>query len=205
MSPTPINLAVEDSLSEAVLRRVLSSATKQYAIGTAYSRGGYGYLRKMIRPFNNAARVTPFLVVTDLDDGECAPVFITEWLPETQNGNLIFRVAVREIEAWVLGDQSAVASFLGIRRDLIPDNPETLENPKEFLVQLAMRSRKRELKKDIVPRLGSTSKVGPNYNGRLVEFVNSTWDPRAAAESCDSLSRLVDIADTFSPTWADNQ
>ena len=43
----PINLATEDELSEAVLRRLIDYTKRGHAIGTTYGRGGYGDLRKI--------------------------------------------------------------------------------------------------------------------------------------------------------------
>ncbi|HEX9971235.1 MAG TPA: hypothetical protein VGD14_04115 [bacterium] len=95
-----INLAFEDPLHEAVLRKIFSQFN--FAVGKCFSHGGYGYLKTKIQGFNNAARVTPFLVLTDLDQVECAPILIKEWLPVPKHPNLLFRVAVREVESWVL-------------------------------------------------------------------------------------------------------
>ena len=54
--PIPIRIAVEDSLSEAVLRRALAKRPVRYEIGAVYSRGGFGYLKKKAVAFNNAAK-----------------------------------------------------------------------------------------------------------------------------------------------------
>lgn len=201
MNPIPINLAVEDALSQAVIRRVLAGASREYAIGFAYGGNGRGYLQKMIAAFNNAARATPFLVLTDLDDEVCPATLVEEWLPQQPNGNLMFRVAVREVEAWILGDQAGLATFLGVRRDSITETPELLPDPKKYLIDVASRCRDRDVRGDIVPPKGSVRVVGPNYNGRLVGFVSSTWDPAAAAAKCPSLARLMNKVEGFKPTW----
>ena len=44
----PINLAVEDSLSEIVLRVVLQQSGRHYAVGTCFRHYGFGYLRKRV-------------------------------------------------------------------------------------------------------------------------------------------------------------
>ena len=54
--PIPIRIAVEDGLSEAVLRRALAKRPVRYAIGAVYSHGGFGYLKKKAGAFNNAAK-----------------------------------------------------------------------------------------------------------------------------------------------------
>jgi hypothetical protein len=44
----PINLAVEDPLSEAVLRTILHQSNRRYIVGNCYSKNGFGYLKKNI-------------------------------------------------------------------------------------------------------------------------------------------------------------
>ncbi len=105
----------------------------------------------------------PYLVLTDLDNRECAPSMIQEWLPVTRNHNLIFRIAVREVESWILADRKGFAKFLGIAQKRIPENPDDLIDPKAELIHLARASRKRDLMKDLVPREGSTARQGPAY------------------------------------------
>jgi hypothetical protein len=67
MAPIPVNLAVEDALSEAALRRILQVVNREYAIGFVYNQGGFGYLKRITPGLNNAAKGTPFLLLTDLD------------------------------------------------------------------------------------------------------------------------------------------
>jgi hypothetical protein len=197
----PINLVVEDSLSEAILRKILGSSGRGYAIGTAYNRGGSGYIKGIIAGLNNAAKGTPFVVLTDLDRIECAPVLVDEWLPHTPHHNLLFRVAVREVEAWVLADAEAFAIFFGVRRQLLPNNPDSVDDPKQFLVNLVRRCRRRTIRSDVVPPEGSTRLVGPNYNGRLIDFVLSTWRPEAALTRSPSLARTWKRIVEFQPLW----
>lgn len=197
----PVNLAIEDELSEAVLRKMLAQLGRGFAVGFAYRRGGFGYLRRTIRGFNTAARGTPFIVLTDLNRHRCAPALIREWLPVRQHPNLVFRVAVREVEAWLLAHQSALASFLGVPEKSIPSDVEGLEDPKQTLIDLTRKSRFRELRNAIVPRPGSTARIGPDYNGRLSLFVREHWDVRAAALSSASLKRTVRKLAAFKPTW----
>ena len=200
--PIPINIAVEDPLSEAVLRRLLVTSGQDFAMGTVYGRGGVGYLRRMVAGFNNAARAgTPFLVLADLDRQVCAPEVIAQWLPHGAHANLLLRFAVREVEAWVMGDAVAFARFLGVRRARIPDAPESLGDPKRELVNIARFSTKRDIRADIVPLPNSTAPVGRNYNARLGQFVVSAWRPNVARQAVDSLDRAICALETFQPTW----
>jgi hypothetical protein len=203
--PIPIQLAVEDELSEAVLRRVLSDSGRPYSIGTSYLGRGFGYLQKTIRGFNNAAKGTPFLVLTDLDKTDCPPELIRTWLPEPIHPNLLFRIAVREVEAWLLADQAGFAKFFGIRRVLVPLNPDAIEDAKEFLINLARKSPRRDLQVDIIPPRGSTRRIGPNYNGRLTSFVQNRWNISVAKLSSPSLTRTVNAVSRFLPTWAQEE
>ncbi|KPA10390.1 hypothetical protein MHK_009402 [Candidatus Magnetomorum sp. HK-1] len=80
MEMIPINIAVEDKLSEAVIRKILNSSKRSYIFGACFCRGGSGYLKKNIRGFNNASKASVFLLLTDLDTTECAPTLIRQWL-----------------------------------------------------------------------------------------------------------------------------
>jgi len=173
--PIPINLAVEDALSEAIARKILSQSGQLYEVGVCYNRGGAGYLKKMIKPFNHAAKGIPYFVLTDLDQVECPPVLIADWLPNPRHHNLLFRVAVREVEAWVLAHRNAIAKFLSIREELIPQNVDEIIDPKQFLVNLARKSRNRNIRESIVPVPKSTAQVGRDYNGQMVYFVEKYW------------------------------
>jgi hypothetical protein len=197
----PIILAVEDLLSETVLRRILQSSSQPYAIGPTYGLSGFGYLKKRIMGFNNAAKGTPFFVLTDLDNGECAPKLISEWFSVPIHENLIFRVAVREVESWLMADAEGFSSFLGIPRGKIPRNIDDIADPKETLIRLASHSRRRKLRDAIVPRTNSTAKQGPDYNGVLSQFVDNHWNIREAGNQSPSLHKALRSIDQFSPSW----
>jgi hypothetical protein len=185
--------AVEDELSEAVLRRTLAVVRPDLAIWSVLSHRGSGYLRNRSRELNRTAAKVPVLVLTDLDDpAQCPPGLIADWLPIQRNPGLLIRVAVMEIESWVLAHRTATAPFLGVAERLIPIDTDGIPNPKEFLVGLARRSRLGSIRSDLVPRKGSTAHVGPAYNATLSQFVAAEWDPRAASKHSESLARTID-------------
>ena len=124
MNPIPANLAIEDELSEAVLRRIIEHTGRGYAIGTAYGRSGFGYLKSTIGGWNRAAAGVPFVLLTDLDDFECPMALIEDWLAVPRSANLIFRVAVREVEAWLLADHTNFSRFLGVQETALPNDVE---------------------------------------------------------------------------------
>lgn len=201
-TPIPINLAVEDSLSEAVIRSLLLRSNRRFAVGACYGGGGYGYLRKNIGRFNDAAKRNPFMVLTDLDTTSCPPALIRDWISTPIHHNLLFRIAVREVESWVLAHASAFASFLSIDPIVIPTNTDGIADPKEFLIKLAAKSPKSDIRRDIVPPLGSLREQGPDYNGRLIEFVQGYWNPAKARKRSESLARTIDALNIFTPIWS---
>ena len=201
MSVIPVNLAVEDELSEAVLRRILSHLDRGYAVGTAYRQGGFGYLRRTITGWNRAAQGTPFIVLTDLDEYTCPRALIEQWLKEPQHENLVFRVAVREVEAWLLADPENLAHYLRVQQAQLPTDPDTLPDPKRAILDLARKSRSSEVRGRIVPKRGSTAQQGPDYNGCLAGFVATGWNIGAAARQSPSLRRAVRRLATFRPGW----
>lgn len=188
----PLNIAVEDILSDAVVRRLLSLSGKSFTIGATFMRGGQSYLKARIEGFNNAAKGTPFFVLTDLDQHECASTLIKDWLPHDKNPNLIFRVAVIEVEAWLMADRQNFAKFLGISSTLIPKNIESVSDPKALLLKLSKKSRYSKIKKDLVPPPDSDRKIGPNYNGRLIDYVVNKWNPEDAKHNSHSLKSAVE-------------
>ena len=201
MISIPVNLAIEDELSEAVLRRLLRDARRGYSVGTAYGRSGNGYLRRTIAGWNRAARGIPFVVLTDLDNADCPPSLVNSWLTLPKHPNLLFRVAVREVETWLLSDTIHFAKYLSCPVQQMPGDPEALADPKRALVDLARKSRSSEIRARVVPKGGSTAKQGPDYNACLSTFVRESWNVVDAAARSPSLMRTVTRLRQFSPTW----
>jgi hypothetical protein len=104
---------------------------------------------------------------------------------------MIFRIAVREVEAWILADVEGYSTFTGVSRVSFPNNPESELDPKRTLINLTRRSRKRSIREDIVP-INSNAQIGPNYNGRLMEFVFFHWEISRAIPRSESLRRAYE-------------
>lgn len=75
---------------------------------------------------------------------------------------------------------------------LFPLNTDNIPNPKEFLVPLARRSKKRRLRDELVPEPGAKIPVGYGYNTRLMEFIREHWNLERAATISPSLKRTLD-------------
>lgn len=187
--PIPIRLAVEDGLSEWVVRRILAEHGDRFAIGPVYGRSGFGYLKKQSTAFNHAARACPFLLLTDLDDCACPPALLAEWLADERHPHFLLRVAVREVESWLLGDAVGLGRFLRLRAVPNVADPEALADPKHELLSQAMKSPSRTLREAIVWRDGETGRLhqGPDYNGALCRFVEHVWRLDVAQRLCPSL------------------
>lgn len=198
-NPIFINLAVEDLLSEFVLREIIKQSQRPFVIGNCLCQGGYGYLKKNIQAFNKAAPGMPFLVLTDLNSAECPPTLIKKWLPYPKHPNLLFRVAVREVEAWLLAHREAFATFLEISDKLIPQEVDAIPDPKQALINLAAKSKNRKIRDAIVPPKDKTVTIGPDYNEKLKEFINNFWQANIAAQCSVSLQRTVNAIATFKP------
>jgi hypothetical protein len=174
-------------VDEAVLRRLIREAGG--TVGPIYGRNGKGQLRKHLHAYNQAAQLSPWVVLIDLDrDDECAPPFCLTCLPGP-SARMCFRVVVREIEAWLMADREKLARFLSISPARVPRNPEGIDDPKRAMVDLARHSRRREIREDLVPGPGSGRQVWPAYASRLIEFIDTHWRPEVAASKADSLFR----------------
>jgi hypothetical protein len=178
-----ISGAVEGELDEAVLRRLLTGAGA--TMDRVYGKQGKAQLRERISAYNFAARHGPWVVLVDLGDG-CAPALVREWVPEPAEF-LCLRVAVREIESWLLADRERLAEFLSVPVSRVPQRPDEVPDPKLSLVNLARGSRRREIRQGLVPRPGSGRRVGPEYVSRLQEFVSRRWRPAEAEDNSPSL------------------
>jgi hypothetical protein len=181
-----VTVAVEGDVDAVVVRRILEEAG--LAMGPVYGRRGKSQLDKSLGGYNNAARHVAWLVLRDLDhDADCAPELARLLLPKPAL-NMCFRLAVRQIEAWLLADRARIAELFQLPLEVIPEDPDALTDAKAAMVSLARRSRNRRLRMEIVPEGSTRSKVGIGYSGRMIEFAADLWRPRIGALSSPSLA-----------------
>ncbi len=182
-------LATEDALSETVGRRIVDDTGSGLAVSQLLRRDGFGYLRKRLRNFCEIASHTPVLLLTDLDTKECPPTLIEDWsrgdaIPK----QLLIRVAVRQVESWLLADRDGMARLLKISVRKLPRDPDALPDAKRSLLQLAQRA-PRAIREDLVAESGATAAQGLGYNAVLSTFVRTSWDPSQAELFSNSLAR----------------
>jgi hypothetical protein len=183
---------VEGVVDEAIVLRLLGHVGA--APGPVYGKQGKPYLRKRIGGFNNMARSVPLIVLVDLNNEyDCAPLLVAKWLPHPSS-NMCFRVVVRQLEAWLMGDRERLSAFLSVSLSRVPTYPDREPNPKDTMVELARRSRKRAIREDMVPSPQSGRRIGPAYASRLIEFASDSergWRPDVAAQCSESLRRCL--------------
>ena len=184
-----IMIATEDELSEQVIESMLAQSGQNFNVHTRLRKQGFGYLKSKISDLNKIAERIAVVLLTDLDRSNCIVELKQEWLPVTQNRNLLFRIAVREVESWILADRSAFARFLKINEEKVPKHPDKLSYPKRTLLKLVRLSPTRGLREDVLPKPGSTSVVGFGYNTILRDFVARHWSPQRATVCSPSLNR----------------
>lgn len=197
MNECHVMVAVEDELSAAVIRRLISETGRNFVVSGVFNARGYGQLKSGMGKFRNASHALPHIVLTDLDRYPCPPAMLAEWGATVLPARMLFRIAVREVEAWLLADRSGIADFLGVAKNKVPHNPEAVDDPKLCLINLARSGRRRRLAMEIVPESGSAASIGPLYNQRLSEFVGGTWSVANARSVSPSLDRALSRLSLF--------
>ena len=184
-----VTIAVEGITDAAVVRRILTD--HRIVVAGEYGLRGKRHIDDKLRAFNAAAKYGNWLVVRDLDDdAQCAADLVAALLP-SPSARMRLRVAVRAIESWLLADAEGFSDYFSVAAHHVPENPESLTNPKAELVRVAQKSRSRALRSDILPSPGTTALVGPGYVARIIEYAESTWSWSRAARRSDSLRRCI--------------
>ena len=186
-----IILAIEDDLSEWVARKLLCEAGYDNSEIRCTGKRGFGALQAKLGDLVAASRRFLVLLLVDLDLRACAPALVSSWLGKREvPRTFLFRVAVREIEAWLLADREAFAEFIGVPESRIERNTEEIADPKRKLLDLARRG-KRRIRAGLIPSPGAAASQGDQYNELLCEFVDSGWSSERAANHNASLRKTI--------------
>lgn len=182
-------LATEDELSEVVGVKLVDDAGADLAVSLKIRRNGFGYLKSKMRNFCELARTMPVLLLTDLDTAKCPSEMIREWSRnDTVPAEFLFRVAVHQVESWLLADREGMAKLLDVSVRQLPGNPDALPDAKRFLLRLANKA-PRKVRDELVASGGAMARQGMGYNALLSEFVRLRWNPLNASARSDSLRR----------------
>lgn len=186
----PVDYLVEGVTDRFVVDRLLRQVGA--VPGRAFGLSGCDYIRRKIAGFMIRARFgDPLFVLADkmdLGDGCCRELL--EGLAPERPANACVRLAVNELESWLLADSEGISRFLRVRRSLVPTAPDELDDPKRSLVNLARSGRSRHAM-GIVPKPGLSGVVGPDYVESIAIFVASEWDPERASHASPSLAKAV--------------
>ncbi|MBU0483632.1 MAG: DUF4276 family protein [Proteobacteria bacterium] len=187
---TLLYVATEDALSESVVDCLVMKVNHDFLISVRLGRRGNSYLRAKLPELIKLARNIPVLLLTDLDMIECPSTLISNWSGGNELPNdLLFRVAVREIESWLLADRNGFSDFFDVPLSQLPPNPENIDDPKQLLLKLVRRYSNREIKAAILPERGVRSKIGFGYNQMLGRFVEEQWSIDRAMTNSESLAK----------------
>ncbi|MGO9740351.1 MAG: hypothetical protein ACLPN5_02330 [Roseiarcus sp.] len=185
-------VGVEDSLSEAVARKLVAQAGFDLKQCAFTGKRGAGYLKSNLPSYLSAGNWRPVLLLTDLDNAACAPALVVDWMRgKVKSANFMLRVAVREIEAWLLADRTGIHRFLDIPLRRIAGAPEEIANPKRELLLLA-KGASAERRRGLLRTEGAEVLRGLEYNNILGAFVASDWSSERAAANCASLQKAIE-------------
>ncbi|MCL2129055.1 MAG: DUF4276 family protein [Treponema sp.] len=182
----------EDEITHQVMLKIYNLFKGHFSEYRAIPCYGKGKVKKQIKAYNNAAQHGYYFVIADLDNEyECAPSLIHKWLsPEQANNKLLFRIAVHEIESWLLADKKNFSAFFSISHELIPSEPDKEIDPKSIIVSLAKKSRKRDIREAIVP-IDNYALIGPGYNSVFQNFIQNFWSIASARKNSPSLDGAI--------------
>lgn len=168
--------------------RLLAELPTPISPNLLFGKKGSGYLRSGVRNWQQLAQSQVVLIFTDLDRVECPLALRDDWLGTTKVPvNLMLRIAVREVESWLLADHQACRNLIG-QKGRLPADPDSLADPKQHLLQLAKLA-PRAIKADLLKVSGAVASQGIGYNSVLVRWVHTSWSPIRAAERSPSLKR----------------
>lgn len=189
MESGTVSIAVEGDTDEPVVRKILTSLGLE--TGVVHGKNGKGRLDRALAGYNRAARYERWVVLRDLDGDElCASALVAKLLPAPSR-HMRLRVAVHEVEAWLLADREGVSSYFKLAIGGIPLDPDSVVHPKRRFIDLCRKSRSKEIREDVVPAPHSSSDVGPVYVARIVDFAARHWNVHRAAKRSASLRRCL--------------
>lgn len=192
-----ILIGAEDKPSVAACLKLLKRSPNDLDIQQVWPikrQGGFPGLMQRIPSFNKATvqESLRVLILTDLDENSCPVSYRETWIKDkglAENANLIFRIAVREVESWALADAQGFAKFFRVQEEKITKQPEGLSDPKLEVINLLRFSKSKDIRTGCIPPPEFYSKTGPDYNHFMQNFFSSEWSPSRASKNAPSLRR----------------
>ena len=190
---TSIHVVSEDSLSECVATKIVKLYLKNHIPYPIHTGGGKSKILRRILQYNKSAKHLHFFIIIDLDREQCLAHFIKNCFKnQPLKKGMIFRVAVREIESWILADINGFYNYFTIPKQKLSSNPDKLNKPKQHLVNIIDQyCKKRTYKENIIPYKNSNAIVGPGYNSEMIKFIHNSWNVERARKNSESLNRCI--------------
>jgi hypothetical protein len=111
-----VTIVGEDQATKAVILRLINYVGGFYVGRDLPARGGR--VKSLINNFNNLSATQPVVLIIDLDNYSCPPELISSLLNGLiLNDNFIVRVAVDEVEAWLMADRTGFAEYFKVPID----------------------------------------------------------------------------------------
>lgn len=184
-----VTLIYEDEPMRAVMEALLQRRPEMPELRLINCRG-CSRIKQNIQAYCKSAHGSNFyFVMTDLDRNPCAPALVQEWLGGLSHPNFLFRVAVHEVESWLLADRENFADFFKVPLSKIPLNPDSEENPKEIIFELARKSKNAMIRKEVPPV--KLAHAGVSYVSIVTQFIETQWSVLNAAENSPSLKKAL--------------
>lgn len=188
----PVYVVGEDGICCALAKSLLSQTGGLGVAAYEKNASGFGEFVKVIPKMNQVAHTaTAVLMLADGDQHACIVQQIKNWMPAHPAKGFMLRLAVREAESWILADSKGFGKFAEISPAIIPTQPDLLPNPKEALLALIGKSKRRILREEMLPRKRSSAPVGLGYVLHLTDFLENYWCIKRASEASPSLARSV--------------
>jgi len=184
-----VTLIYEDEPMRAVMEALLKCRPEMPELRLIPCRGCTKIKRNIQAYCKSAHAANYYFVMTDLDRNPCAPTLVQEWLGGLSSPNFLFRVAVHEVESWLLADRENFADFFKVALNKIPQNPDSEENPKEKIFELARKSKDAAIRKGVPP--AELAHAGDSYVFTVTDFIRNRWSVSAAAENSPSLKKTL--------------
>jgi hypothetical protein len=196
-----LQAAAEGDTDVPIVRKLAADAGFEIH-GNVIDCAGKSGVDRQLAGYNGSANGSPWLVLRDLDhDAGCAPAFLAACAFKPSRW-MCFRIAVRELESWILADAEAFSAFYGVPLLALPEDPDGEADPTATIIRLVHKSRDAAVRRAVLPRPGSLVQVGPRYEDMLIEFGKEHWDLSRACNRSDSLWRARRALRQLSSAWS---
>jgi len=194
-----ITVAFEGDTDLPVIRKLLDDA--RLPVGLPIDCGGKARLDAELAGYNGAAKGSPWLVLRDLDQDAACPGQFLASIRFKPSHWMCFRLAVRELESWLLADREAIAAYFRVDCRRVPEKPDLEADPTAALIALAGKSKSSRVRLAMVPKPGSGVQVGPLYEATIIEFAEKVWQLERASQRSPSLQRARKALRDLAKRW----